>query len=188
MLLLISSFIVMLYSVILIVAGKNLCIQTSEKASKCIPMSYGMIMSTVVGLIITFIHPGDLVVTTVISIIVSFVLALALGLLFGLSGVIEALGASLMGAMMGAMLAAMTPDHRISFILIAMDIFFVLFVALLLYYMKEHSDKKVVFNSKKIAIGASILLVATCLSIVASTALDLQPSPSNVEEVDHSHH
>lgn len=47
-----------------------------------------------------------------------------------------------MGAMMGAMLAAMTPDTRISFMLIAMDLFYVAVVGLLLYFMKQHSVKK----------------------------------------------
>ena len=188
MLMIISSFIVVLYSIVLFMVGKSICTKSDEKVSKCIPMSYGMVMSTVVGLIVTFIYPNDLAVTTVISIVVSFGLALFVGMLFGLSGMIEALGASFMGAMMGAMLAAMTPVDRVSFIIVAMDLFFILFVAILLYYMKQHSEKRESFNTKKVALGASILVAATSLSLVTSVMMDQVEAPKEVEQSDHSHH
>jgi len=150
-------------------------------------MSYGMVMSTLVGLIVTFIYPNDLAVTTVISIVISFILAVLIGMQFGLPGILESLGASFMGAMMGAMLAAMVPASRISFTLISMNLFFILFIGILLYYIRANSKKTAVFNFKKAAFGGSILLTATCLSLVTSAVIDKKPTPHQEEQPVHEH-
>ena len=184
MLLLVSGLIIILYTFILFIVGRS-CSETSAKASKCIPMAYGMVASTAIGTTVTFMYPGNLVLTTIISILISFVLAAIVGMLYGLTGVIEALSASFMGAMMGAMLAAMVPVAQMSLLLIAIDLFFVLFIALLLIYLKQHSKQSIVVSMKKVVIGGGIIITATCFSLVASAFLDAQPASSVPNEHQH---
>jgi len=188
MLILMSGFIAILYTYVLYFSAKKLQVRKAEGKMKCVPMAYGMMFGTLIGLVATFLYPGDLAVTTVVSMIVSSCFAVFVGKLFDLAGIIEALGATLMGAMMGAMLAAMTPDTRISFMLIAMDLFYVAVVGLLLYFMKQHSVKKEKVNMKKVTLGACIIAVATCTTLVSSVLLDQMENPQQVEQSDHMHH
>ena len=57
--------------------------------------------------------------------------------MFGISGIIEALAASFMGAMMGAMLGDMIPENRQTFMMIAMDIIYVVTVILFMFMIEQ---------------------------------------------------
>lgn len=70
MLILMSGFIAILYTYVLYFSAKKLQVRKAEKM-KCVPMAYGMMFGTLIGLVATFLYPGDLAVTTVVSMIVS---------------------------------------------------------------------------------------------------------------------
>lgn len=189
MLLVVSIFVIVFYSILLYIASKNANCSLTSGLKRCIPMSYGMVMSTLLGLIVTFIYPNDLAVTTVVSILISFVVIAVVSSPYGIEGILEGLGSSFMGAMMGAMLAVMVPMNRDVFTIIAMDVFFILFMAILLYVLRKHSS--VYLQNRLFVLNASLVVICTAIGLTIATITDVTTSvPSSDEpvEMQHNHH
>ena len=141
----------------------------SPASGKCISMSLGMVSSTMIGLILSLLLPGDLAYSTVLSIVVSCILAYFIGGLFGTSGIMEAMTASFMGAMMGAMLGDMILENRYTFIMISMDIIYLVTVSSLLFMINKETGKG---NQMKGAIVAPLLLsIILFLSMISFVAI-----------------
>jgi uncharacterized membrane protein len=155
----------------------------SAAIGKCISMALGMVSSTMIGILVAFLLPGELVYSTVISIFISAVFAYCIGSFFGITGIIESLSASFMGAMMGAMLGDMTPDNRQVFIMIAMDIIYVLSVISLMFLIKRQEikgtkTKRTKIKSLVFSLVASLSFIGV-VAIIESTNKDMNESPQS---------
>jgi NhaP-type Na+/H+ or K+/H+ antiporter len=161
MLVFISSALIVGYTIFfsIHIASKKQCV--SPATGKCISMGVGMVSSTMIGLILALLMPGELAYSTVLSILVSAVSAYFIGKHFGVSGIIEALSASFMGAMMGAMLGDMTPENRQTFIIVSMDIIYLLSIISLMFMV----NKEVVKQNVMTKIKLTPLLLSLVLSI-----------------------
>lgn len=170
------------------IASKKQCV--SPATGKCISMGVGMVSSTMIGLILALLMPGELAYSTILSILVSGVSAYFIGKHFGVSGIIEALSASFMGAMMGAMLGDMTPENRQTFIIVSMDIIYLLATISLMFMV----NKEVVKQNVMTKINLTPLLLSLVLSIsvigIAVTMETRTPVPVDMPEMNmnHQHH
>ncbi|MDF2788514.1 MAG: hypothetical protein K0S80_1612 [Neobacillus sp.] len=187
MLVIISSALIVVYTIFfsIHIASKKQCV--SLATGKCISMASGMVSSTMIGLIIALLIPGELAYSTVLSIVVSGVSAYFIGKHFGVSGIIEALSASFMGAMMGAMLGDMTPENRQTFIIVAMDIIYLLSIISLMFMV----NKEVVKQNAKVKIKLTPILLSLVLSIsaigIAVTMGTSTQVQDDVPEMNHQH-
>lgn len=164
MLVFISSAQIVVYTIFFSIhlASKKQCV--SPAAGKCISMATGMVSSTMIGLILALLIPGELAYSTVLSILVSGVFAYFIGKHFGASGIIEALSASFMGAMMGAMLGDMTPENRQTFIIVAMDIIYLISIISLMFMVNKEVEKQ---NAMvKIKLTPLLLSVVLTISVI----------------------
>lgn len=186
MLMLISSLILIVCTLFFYWNGRKTKAYVNALMGRCVAMSYGMVTSTAIGLIITFLLPGDLAVATVVSVLVSILFAFLIGRLFGLAGIIEASAASFMGAMMGAMLAAMVPPAREVFILVSMDLFYIFVVFGLLYMMGQEAAKTANVKMKLQLVPLAVLLFCT-VSAAAILTVTVVDSGGDEESGHHSH-
>lgn len=159
--LLVSSLLLFVGTVFFYRNGRKTKAYINGMLGKCVAMFYGMVTSTGIGLILTFLMPGDLAVSTVLSVLVAFLFAFLIGGLFGLVGILEASAASFMGAMMGAMLAAMVPPAREAFILLSMDLFYVFVLGGLLYLMGQEAAKFTNVKLKLRLLPLAVILLCT---------------------------
>lgn len=188
MLLIISSIMIIAYTV-------YFCIHTAAKkqyvsstSGKCISMLLGMVSSTMIGLIIALLFPGELAYTTVLSIVVSCFVAYFVGKLFGLSGIIEAIAASFMGAMMGAMLGEMVPQNHEAFMMIAMDIIYLASViSMMLMVNKEAVKEKRIKVTQVAPLLLSLVLSLSVIGIVAILEVNVHDKQTN-PEISQGHH
>ncbi|WP_134704571.1 hypothetical protein [Ammoniphilus sp. YIM 78166] len=187
MLILISSALIIGYTIYACVNTNSKRQWVSCSMGKCISMALGMVSSTMIGLLLALLLPGELAYSTVLSILVSGIFAFFIGKPFGVSGVIEALSASFMGAMMGAMLGDMTPQNREAFMIIAMDVIFLFSVlALMLMVNKEAFKQKARKGIQLTPIILSLVLSFSVLGLAAT--LDKSPGDANKStEVKHEH-
>jgi len=187
MLVFISSALIVGYTIFfsMHLASKKQCV--SPATGKCISMGAGMVSSTMIGLIIALLIPGELAYSTVLSIIISSVFSYFIGKHFGASGIIEALSSSFMGAMMGAMLGAMTPENRQTFTMVAMDIIYLLSILSLMFMV----NKEVVKQNAMIKTKLAPLLLSLVLSIsvigIAVTMETLPHAPVDMPEMNMNH-
>jgi len=187
MLVFISSALIVGYTIFfsMHLASKKQCV--SPATGKCISMGAGMVSSTMIGLIIALLIPGELAYSTVLSIIISSVFSYFIGKHFGASGIIEALFSSFMGAMMGAMLGAMTPENRQTFTMVAMDIIYLLSILSLMFMV----NKEVVKQNAMIKTKLAPLLLSLVLSIsvigIAVTMETLPHAPVDMPEMNMNH-
>ncbi|TWT01545.1 hypothetical protein [Planomicrobium sp. CPCC 101079] len=186
MLMLISALLLVVCALFFYWNGQKMKAHINAAMGKCVAMSYGMVSSTAIGLIVTFLLPGDLAVSTVLSVFISFLSAFGIGRLFGLVGIIEASAASFMGAMMGAMLAAMVPPARELFIVISMDLFYVFVVFGLLYIMGQEAAKtaNVKRNLRLLPFAMVLLSAVSAAGILSAAGVD---ATGNEESGNHSH-
>lgn len=186
MLMLLSSLLLIFCTLFFYWDGRKTKVRVNAVMGKCVAMSYGMVTSTAIGLIITFLLPGDLAVATVVSVLVSILFAFLIGRLFGLVGIIEASAASFMGAMMGAMLAAMVPPAREVFILVSMDLFYIFVVFGLLYIMGQEAAKTTNVKMKLwfVPLAMILLCAVSAAGILAVTETDAE---GEGESGHHSH-
>ncbi len=189
MLLFISSIMIISYTVYFCIHATAKKQYVSSTLGKCISMSLGMVSSTMIGLILAFLLPGELAYSTVLSIVVSFMVAFFIGKLFGLSGIIEAIAASFMGAMMGAMLGDMIPDNRQSFMMIAMDIIYVVTVISFMFMMnKEVVKEKRIRGTIATPLFMSLILSLSIIGLVATIEGGIQDVDNKQENrVEHHH-
>ena len=169
MLVLISSAMIVVYTIFfsIHIASKKQCV--SPSTGKCISMASGMVSSTMIGLILALLMPGELAYSTVLSIIVSGVFTFFIGKHFGASGIIEALSSSFMGAMMGAMLGDMTPENRQTFIIVAMDIIYLLSIISLMFMVnKEVVKQNAMIKNKLTPLLLSLVVSISVLGIVVT--------------------
>jgi glucan phosphoethanolaminetransferase (alkaline phosphatase superfamily) len=188
MLVLISSILIVAYTIFFCIhtASKKQCV--SSTTGKCVSMALGMVSSTMIGLLLALLLPGELAYSTVLSIVVSGVFAIFIGKYFGVSGIIEALSASFMGAMMGAMLGDMTPENRETFIIVAMDIIYLLaVVSLMLMVNKEAIQGNEMIKTRLTPLFLSLILSISVIGIgatIETNAQDLDETP----QMNHEHH
>ena len=187
--LLISTVMIIAYTIYFCMYAKTKKQNVSPTLGKCISMSLGMVSSTMIGLILALFVPGELAYTTILSIVVSNIVAYFIGELFGVSGVIEAMAAGFMGAMMGAMLGEMIPVNRQDFIIIAMDIIYLVTVISLMFMMNKVAVKG---NRMKGTIAAplflSLILFLSMIGLAAALeggTQDVNPKPEM--DMDHNH-
>ena len=187
MLLFMSSIMIIAYTVyfcIHIAAKKQ---YVSAISGKCISMSLGMVSSTIIGLILALLLPGELAYSTVLSIVVSCIVAFFIGSHFGSSGIIEAMVASFMGAMMGAMLGDMMPENREVFIIIAMDIMYLISVmSLMLMVNKETVKENHMKGTKVTPFLLSLVLSLSVIGLAATLEVNAQ-DVKETPEVSHDH-
>ncbi|TWT25272.1 hypothetical protein [Planomicrobium sp. CPCC 101110] len=186
MLMLISSLLLVVCTLFFYWNGQKVKAHVNAAMGKCVAMSYGMVSSTAIGLIITFLLPGDLAVSTVLSVCISFLFAFGIGRLFGSTGIIEASAASFMGAMMGAMLAAMVPPARELFIVVSMDLFYVFVVFGLLYMMGREAEKTANVKIQLRLLPLAMLLLSTVSAAGIGTAVAADANGN--EESGHQSH
>ena len=168
MLLIISSLMIVAYTVYFCIHAAEKKQYVSSTCGKCISMALGMVSSTMIGLIFAHLVPGELAYSTVLSIVVSFIVAFFIGRHFGLSGIIEAFGASFMGAMMGAMLGDMIPENRQSFMMIAMNI---IYVATVISFMLIMNNDAVKEKRMRVKIATPLIMsLILSLSIIGLAA------------------
>jgi glucan phosphoethanolaminetransferase (alkaline phosphatase superfamily) len=189
MLLLISTIMIVAYTIYFCIYAETKKQYVSPTSGKCISMSLGMVSSTTIGLILALLFPGELAFSTVLSIAVSFIAAFFIGKIFGLSGIIEAMAASFMGAMMGAMLGDMLPENREAFMIIAMDIIYLISVIFLMLMMnKEAVKENQMLKKAKIApIFLSLVISLSVIGIAATMESSTQGVNENPES-GHEHH
>ncbi|PJN90295.1 hypothetical protein [Bacillus sp. mrc49] len=109
---------------------------------KCMVMMISMTTSLTLSLILSFLLPGRLAVLTVLSIVLCSVAAFIIGSPFGSLAVMESISTTLMGAMMGAMLGVMLPlDSRI-FMLLSMDLIYLVSIFFVTYQLKRQVFKE----------------------------------------------
>jgi glucan phosphoethanolaminetransferase (alkaline phosphatase superfamily) len=185
MLILFSSLLVVAYTIYycFFIAPKKQFV--SAAIGKCISMALGMVSSTMIGILVAFLLPGELAYSTVLSIFISAVFACFVGVFFGITGIIESLSASFMGAMMGAMLGDMTPDDRQVFILIAMDIIYVFSVLSLMFLVNRHEIKET--KSKGTRVKSLVFSLVASLSIIGVVAA-IESSNEDTNETPHAEH
>lgn len=187
--LLISTFMIVAYTIYFCIYAKTKKQYVSPALGKCISMSLGMVSSTMIGLILALFLPGELAYTTVLSIVVSNIIAYFIGGIFGVSGMIEAMAASFMGAMMGTMLGEMIPENRQAFMIIAMDIVYLVTVISLIFMMNKDAVKA---NRMKGTITASLFLSLILFLSMITLAATLEGGIQDVNKkpetgVEHHH-
>jgi glucan phosphoethanolaminetransferase (alkaline phosphatase superfamily) len=190
MLLLISTIMIVAYTIYFCIYAGAKKQYVSPASGKCISMSLGMVGSTTIGLILALLFPGELAFSTVLSIAVSFIAAYFIGKIFGLSGIIEAMAASFMGAMMGAMLGDMMPENRETFMIIAMDIIYLISVISLMLMMNKESVKEnqMLKKAKTAPIFLSLVISLSVIGIAATMEGSAQGVNENPESGQEHHH
>lgn len=187
MLLIISSALIVAYTILFsrYTASKKQLVSAST--GKCISMSVGMVSSTMIGLMLSMLIPGELAYTTILSIIISSVCSYFTGKHFGINGMIETLSASFMGAMMGAMLGDMTPANRQTFIIVAMDIIYLLSILSLLFTINKEAVKQDELQKTKLTpIFVSMILSISVLGIAVILEANAKAA-DDVPEMNHQH-
>lgn len=186
---LISFLMIVTYTIYFCIFVKQTKQNVSEASGKCISMSLGMVSSTMIGLILALILPGDLAYSTVLSIVISCILAYFIGNMFGISAILEAMAASFMGAMMGAMLGEMIPFNRQLFMILAFDgMYLVTVTTLLLMIYKEVEKESRIKVNKIVPLFLSFLLFVSLISLVAILEAGTKDINKKVETgVEHVH-
>jgi hypothetical protein len=188
MLIFISSALIVAYTIFFCIhtASKKQCV--SPTTGKCISMAVGMVSSTMIGLLLALLLPGELAFSTVLSIVVSCIFAYFIGKHFGATGIIEALSASFMGAMMGAMLGDMVPENRQTFLIVAMDIIYLLSILLLMLMVNKEAIK----SNERIKTKVTPLFLSIVLSLsIIGIGATIEMNPQNLDEappINHEHH
>ncbi|MEH7417011.1 hypothetical protein V7266_17135 [Neobacillus drentensis] len=191
MLVFISSALIVVYTIFfhIHIASKKQCV--SPATGKCISMGVGMVSSTMIGLILALLIPGELAYSTVLSIIISGVFSYFIGQHFGASGMIEALSSGFMGAMMGAMLGDMTPENRQTFIIVAMDIIYLLSILSLMFMVnkevvKQNAMAKTKLTPLLLSFVLSISVIGIAVTMKARTHVPLDMPEMNMN-MNHQH-
>lgn len=187
--LLISTIMIIVYTIYFCIHAKQKKQYVSPALGKCISMSLGMVSSTMIGLILALLIPGELAYVTVLSIVVSNIVAYFIGGFLGESGIIEAMAASFMGAMMGAMLGEMIPENRQMFMIIAMDIIYLVTVISLVYMMYREAVKgNQMKGTMSVQLLLSLILFLSMISFVATLEGGIQDVYKKPEiKVEHQH-
>lgn len=185
MLILLSSLLLVAYTIYYcyFIAPKKHFV--SAAIGKCVSMTLGMVSSTMIGILVAFLLPGELAYSTVLSIFISAVFACLMGRFFGITGIIESMSASFMGAMMGAMLGDMTPEDRQVFILIAMDIIYVLSVLSLMLLVNREERKETEVKGTKVK--SLVFTFITSLSIISIVGA-IESRIEDTNEAPHTEH
>lgn len=186
----ISALMIFVYTIYFGIYVKLKKPKISDASGKCISMSLGMVSSTMIGLILALILRGELAYSTILSIVTSCILAYFIGKSFGISGIIEGMAASFMGAMMGAMLGVMIPAKRETFMMISMDLMYLVTITSLLFMInKEAGSEKHMKATILAPLFLSFLLFISMISLVAMLEAGIRETNKNSEtEVEHSHY
>lgn len=187
MLLIVSTFIVLLYIVYYvrkIYPNKH---NLSSMVGKGIAMTLAMVSSLTIGFLLAVPLQGRLAVSTVLAITLSCFIAYLIGKPFGLLAIIEALAAGLMGGMMGAMLAEMLQNY-ITLMMAYMDVIYVLSFSFAIMIINREATKR---DSELPSVNrphSFLLAIAVPLIIVGiATFLDSDTGDNNIRGYNHHH-
>ncbi|MBB5323247.1 hypothetical protein HNQ34_000324 [Anoxybacillus tepidamans] len=187
MLLIISTFIVLLYIVYYvrkIYPNKH---NLSGMVGKGIAMALAMVSSLTIGFLLAVPLQGRLAVSTVLAITLSCFIAYLIGKPFGLLAIIEALAAGLMGGMMGAMLVEMLQNY-ITLMMAYMDVIYVLSFSFAIMIINREATKR---DSELPSVNrphSFLLAIAVPLIIVGIvTFLDSDTEDNNISGYNHHH-
>ncbi|MED3963339.1 hypothetical protein [Niallia taxi] len=187
MLIIISSAFIVAYTILFSIYTASKKHLVSASTGKCISMGVGMVSSTMIGLMLSILIPGELAYTTILSIFISSVCSYFTGKHFGINGMIETLSASFMGAMMGAMLGDMTPANRQTFIIVAMDIIYLLSILSLLFTINKEAVKQDAMQKTKLTpIFVSMILSISVLGIAVIMEANAKAADDALE-MNHQH-
>lgn len=188
--LVISTFMIIAYTIYFHLFTKSKKQQVCPSLGKCISMSLGMVSSTLLGLIFAQFMPGELAYSTFLAILVSMIIAYFIGKCFGVSGIIEAMAASFMGAMMGTMLGDMIPEKDLTFMMIALDLIYLGTVVTFMFMInKEHGKENRVKGITTAPLFLSLILFLSMIGFVATIEGGTQGINKNPEMmVEHHHH
>lgn len=188
--LVISALMIVTYTIYFCMYTMTKKQNVSPSSGKCISMSLGMVSSTMIGLIFALSLRGELAYSTVLSIVISCIIAYFIGKWFGISGIIEAMAASFMGSMMGAMLGVMIPVDRQTFMMIAMDLMYLVTITSVLFMInKEAGNEKHMKATILAPLFLSFLLFISMISLVAILEAGIRDTNKNSETgIEHSHY
>ncbi|GAE28271.1 hypothetical protein JCM9140_4485 [Halalkalibacter wakoensis JCM 9140] len=137
---------------------------------------------------------GELACATILAIVASVIVSFVIGKPFGKHAIIESLAAGFMGGLMGPMLGEMLRANEIVFLLISLNIIYLVAVYGSLHVLtKEYSEQqsKKIDKKKPAAIFFTIVLPAIMIVMTVMVEID---SSINIDPVivdghhDHSGH
>jgi len=182
----ISLFMVVVYSIYFFLRFRM--VQTNS-LSRCAPMLLGMTGSVTIGLIAGVLFPDLLAFSTILSIVISAGIAFLIGIGFGMNGLIEAQSSSLMGAMMGAMLGVMLSANEIVFVIISIDMIYLLNFYWIHFLLEKHTTVPKQSNLKKNLL--TLMHIGFLFSICLTGLMGMiQTDDEKMEEeiIPHHHH
>ncbi|MCM3791046.1 hypothetical protein M3221_22150 [Domibacillus indicus] len=190
---LISGFIVLMYTVFFALSLYPVKQQVSAVSGKCIVMAFSMVTATLIGLLLAFSMQGQLAASTILSIVMSGIFAYIIGRPFGLMGITEALMSGFMGGMMGAMLGEMIPVNQMTIMIAAMDLFYFFTAAVIITMIRREvpTQKEGLFSTRRLPFA---LLTTLSICIIGGAALfdSVKAAGSeteeNVQADDHHNH
>jgi hypothetical protein len=167
---LISGFIVLMYTIFFALSLYPVKQQVSAVSGKCIVMAFSMATATLIGLLLAFSMQGQLAVSTILSIVISGIFGHVIGRPFGLMGIVEALMAGFMGGMMGAMLGEMIPINQMTIMIAAMDLFYFFIAAVIITMIRREApaQKEGLFSARRLPFA---LLTTLSICIIGGAAL-----------------
>lgn len=189
MLIIISTLVVICYTVYFVIKIHPKKQLVNQMVGKSISMALGMVSSLTIGVLIASLLHGQLAISTILAVLVSAGVAYFIGRLFSFIAVIEALAASLMGSMMGAMLADMLPTSDISFLLIFMDVIYLTSViATVEFIHKKLIEKETPLVTVTKPYSFVLMLTLSFLLIGVATFLDSNHTENKQDMNTHNHH
>lgn len=183
MLLLISTIMLIVYTLFFSFFVRSKSASINKVTGKCISMALGMISGTMFGLFIALFLPQNLALSTIISIIVGATAAIIIAYPFGINGIIEGISSSLMGSMMGAMLGDMLNPDNIILMIIAMDLIYLLCIFSFIFLVNKETLKK----QRPLPFIFSFVVSVSLLGLSLIVEIPTQ-SPQEMPNIQHEHH
>ncbi len=190
MLLVISTLLVIIYTIICIINIYKHKDKLKNMTGMTVVMVLVMASGLVIGLIAGIALKGDLTLSTIIAMSLSIVVGIIAGRAINLLTLVEGTAAGLMGGMMGAMLGEMLPSDRYVLMLVFTDVLFmigVLFIILLINSELKRVKESISFYPR--TVSWIVTLVISTVIILTFAQLETKPvlNDSNVQE-EHLHH
>ncbi|TCP27785.1 hypothetical protein EV207_11712 [Scopulibacillus darangshiensis] len=142
MILTVSALLVLIYSGICLWKVYRNRNSLGNMTRMTIAMVLGMISSLDIGLIAGVVFKSDLSLSTIIAMSFGFIVGFLVGKPTNLLVTVEGVAAGIMGGMMGAMLGVMLPHDNFRFILVFLDILFILSVLSIVFLINTELETK----------------------------------------------
>lgn len=189
MLILISTLIVIIYTIICIVKVYNHKNKLVNMTGMTVVMVLGMASSLVMGLIAGIAFKGDLTLSTILVISFSLVVGALVGRFINLLALAEGIAGGVMGGMMGAMLGEMMPSDNFKLMLVFTDVLFITCFLFIIHMI--NSELKRVEDSVSRYSRTFPWIVTSVISVViilTFSQLEAKPLLSNVNVQENQHH